>query len=180
MPGPIGSFKEYVVVGRRLPTEKEPKPKLYRIRVFTPNEIIARSKFWYYMSRLCNVKRMNGEVLATHEIKDRSPTQVKNYGVWIRYDSRSGHHNIYKEYREMTRAGAIAACYKDMAGRHRARFTNIQILRIARLQSSEVKRSYIKEYMNSSIKFPIPHRRHRPTSAQFKSTFVASRPNTHY
>merc|ERR1711977_584014 len=31
------------------------------------------------------------------------PRKVKNFGIWIRYDSRSGTHNMYKEYREMSR-----------------------------------------------------------------------------
>jgi hypothetical protein len=28
-----------------------------------------------------------------HEIKEVRPTKVKNIGIWIRYDSRSGSHN---------------------------------------------------------------------------------------
>ena len=28
-----------------------------------------------------------------HEIKEVKPTKVKNIGIWIRYDSRSGSHN---------------------------------------------------------------------------------------
>ena len=30
-----------------------------------------------------------------HEIKEVKPTKVKNIGIWIRYDSRSGSHNAY-------------------------------------------------------------------------------------
>lgn len=53
--------------------------------------------------------------------------KVKNFGIWIRYDSRSGTHNMYKEVREMSRTDAVEAMYQDMAARHRARFRSIHV-----------------------------------------------------
>ena len=53
--------------------------------------------------------------------------KVKNFGIWIRYDSRSGTHNMYKEFREMSRADAVDSLYQDMAARHRARFGSIAV-----------------------------------------------------
>jgi large subunit ribosomal protein L18Ae len=53
--------------------------------------------------------------------------KVKNFGIWIRYDSRSGTHNMYKEYREMSRTDAVEALYQDMAARHRSRFRSIHV-----------------------------------------------------
>jgi len=32
---------------------------------------------------------------------------VKNYGIWVRYMSRTGFHNMYKEYRDVTLNGAV-------------------------------------------------------------------------
>ena len=52
---------------------------------------------------------------------------MKNFGIWIRYDSRSGTHNMYKEFRELTRANAVKSLYQDMAARHRARFRSIHV-----------------------------------------------------
>lgn len=53
--------------------------------------------------------------------------KVKNFGLWLRYDSRSGTHNMYKEVREMSRTDAVEAMYQDMAARHRARFRSIHV-----------------------------------------------------
>ena len=53
--------------------------------------------------------------------------KVKNFGIWIRYDSRSGTHNMYKEYREMSRTDAVESMYQDMAARHRARFRSVHV-----------------------------------------------------
>ena len=52
---------------------------------------------------------------------------MKNFGIWLRYDSRSGTHNMYKEFRELSRADAVKALYQDMAARHRARFRSIHV-----------------------------------------------------
>ena len=30
------------------------------------------------------------------QIYERNPTTVKNYGIWVRYQSRTGYHNAYK------------------------------------------------------------------------------------
>lgn len=61
------------------------------------------------------------------QIHEKRPQKVKNFGIWIRYDSRSGTHNMYKEYREMSRCEAVQALYQDMAARHRARFRSIHV-----------------------------------------------------
>ena len=61
------------------------------------------------------------------QINEKRPTKVKNFGIWIRYDSRSGTHNMYKEFREMSRVDAVEALYQDMAARHRARFGSIAV-----------------------------------------------------
>jgi hypothetical protein len=42
-------LQEYQIVGRHLPTEAEPNPKIYRMRIFAPNEVVAKSRFWYFL-----------------------------------------------------------------------------------------------------------------------------------
>ena len=120
-------LKEYQVVGRHLPTEAEPTPKLYRMRIFAPNEVVAKSRFWYFLAKLKKVKKANGEIVGLNIIHEKRPLKVKNFGIWIRYDSRSGTHNMYKEFRELSRADAVRSLYQDMAARHRARFRSIHV-----------------------------------------------------
>ena len=52
------------------------------------------------------------------QIFEADTTTVKNFGVWIRYQSRTGYHNSYKEYRETTMNAAVDALYEEMASRH--------------------------------------------------------------
>jgi len=30
------------------------------------------------------------------QIFEKKPTSVKNFGIWVRYQSRTGYHNMYK------------------------------------------------------------------------------------
>merc|ERR1712169_31070 len=99
----MGRLQEYQVIGRHLPTDANPTPKLYRMRIFAPNTVVAKSRFWYFLMKLRKVKKSNGEIVSLNVIHEKRPLKVKNFGIWIRYDSRSGTHNMYKEYREMSR-----------------------------------------------------------------------------
>ncbi|KAF5318687.1 hypothetical protein D9619_010651 [Psilocybe cf. subviscida] len=168
------SFTEYQVVGRHLPTESDPTPKIYRMRIFAPNEVVAKSRFWYFLRQLKKVKKANGEIIGVNVIHEKKPLKVKNFGIWLRYDSRSGTHNMYKEFRDLSRADAVKSLYQDMAARHRARFRSIHILRVVEIEKTEdIRRPYIKQLLTPGIKFPLPHR-----VAKFRSTFVAHRPAT--
>jgi hypothetical protein len=42
----IFKFKQYHVVGRHLPTDSDPSPTLYRMKVWASDDVRARSKFW--------------------------------------------------------------------------------------------------------------------------------------
>merc|ERR1712226_1380501 len=42
---------QYEVTGRRKPNDKYPNPKVYRMLLFSPNKVIARSRFWYYLRK---------------------------------------------------------------------------------------------------------------------------------
>eukprot|EP00011_Vannellida_sp_DIVA3-517-6-12_P011978 CAMPEP_0114605764 /NCGR_PEP_ID=MMETSP0168-20121206/1220_1 /TAXON_ID=95228 ORGANISM="Vannella sp., Strain DIVA3 517/6/12" /NCGR_SAMPLE_ID=MMETSP0168 /ASSEMBLY_ACC=CAM_ASM_000044 /LENGTH=175 /DNA_ID=CAMNT_0001816619 /DNA_START=142 /DNA_END=669 /DNA_ORIENTATION=+ len=174
------AIHEYQVVGRHKPTETDPKPNLYRMRIFAPNEVVAKSRYWYFLSKYHKMKKTTGEILAVNEIHDRKPTLVKNYAIFVRYDSRSGTHNLYKEFRDTTRCGAVAQMYLDMAGRHRARTRSVQIIDVIEVPSSKCKRPNMAEFHDSKIRFPLPHRVPRATEARYKATFRAGRPNTSY
>merc|ERR1712190_714411 len=77
-------YHQYQVVGRHLPTESDPSPSLYRMKVWAVDEVCARSKFWYFIKRIKRVKKANGQIIAMNEIFEKDPTIVKNYGVRLR------------------------------------------------------------------------------------------------
>lgn len=133
------------------------------------------------------MKKTKGEILDINEIREKDPSTIKIYGVWLRYDSRSGTHNMFREYRSLTLNGAIDAMYSEMAGRHRARPRSIQIIRTGIIESKDAKRANTMQYTEvtpegdaKSVKFALPHRIQRSSSKAVRTTFKASRPNTHF
>ena len=46
------------------------------------------------------------------QISEKNPSSIKNFGIWLRYNSRSGTHNMYREYRDITVCGAVTQCCK--------------------------------------------------------------------
>uniref|UniRef100_J3M9S1 Large ribosomal subunit protein eL20 domain-containing protein n=1 Tax=Oryza brachyantha TaxID=4533 RepID=J3M9S1_ORYBR len=171
------AFHQYQVVGRALPTPGDEHPKIYRMKLWATNEVRAKSKFWYFLRKLKKVKKSNGQMLAINEIFERNPTTIKNYGIWLRYQSRTGYHNMYKEYRDTTLNGAVEQMYTEMASRHRVRFPCIQIIKTATVHFKLCKRDNTKQFHNGSIKFPLVYRKVRPPTRKLKTTFKASRPN---
>ena len=176
-----GPMKQYQVVGRKAPTEAFPNPEAYRMIIFAPNKVIARSKFWYFMQQFRKMKKTTGEIIDVNEIVEKNKNQVKNYGIWLRYDSRSGTHNMYREYRDLSLCGAITQLYDEMAGRHRTRPRSIQIIRTAEIAASDCKRADTLQFVSKDQKFPLPHRvdsAKRGQKALSDKTFSVGRPTT--
>lgn len=101
---------------------------------------------------------------------------VKNYGIWVRYQSRTGFHNMYKEYRDTTLNGAVDAMYDEMGGRHRVRAPCIQIIKTATISDEACKRLQTTQF-HGDIKFPLTHKVVRPSSKALKTTFKYVRPS---
>ncbi|XP_031224903.1 60S ribosomal protein L18a-like [Mastomys coucha] len=111
------------------------------------------------------------------EVFEKSPLRVKNFGIWLRYKSRSGTHNMYWEYRDLTTTGVVTQCYQDKGARHLARAHSIQIMKVEETEAGKCRRPAVKQFHDSKIKFPLPHRvlRH-----QHKPCFTTKRPNTFF
>ena len=169
-----GTLKEYRVIGRKLPTEDEPETPLYRMRIFAPDQVVAKSRFWYFLRQLRKFKKTTGEIVSVEPIVERKPLKIKNFGIWLRYNSRSGTHNMYREYRDLTVSAAVTQCYRDMGARHRARAHSIQIIRVEPVAAKDTRRNGVKQMHDSKISFPLPSRVQKQTGSIFK----ASRPNT--
>ena len=105
------------------------------------------------------------------------PQVVKNYGIWVRYQSRTGFHNLYKEFRDTTLNGAVEQMYDEMGGRHRVRAPCIQIIKTATIPNEMCKRDNTTQFHADDIKFPLTHKCVRPSSKSLKTTFKYVRPS---
>lgn len=62
-------LKEYNVVGRAYPSEKDPAPALYRMRIFANDEVVAKSRFWYFAKKLKKIKKTGGEIVCCQRVR---------------------------------------------------------------------------------------------------------------
>ena len=109
----------------------------YRMIIFAPNPVIAKSKFWYYLHQFRKMKKTTGEILDCVELVEKNSRIVKNYGIWLRNSSRSRTHNMYHEYRDVKLTGAVSQLYDEMAGRHRTCPRSIQIIRTSTVATED-------------------------------------------
>merc|ERR1712168_1517735 len=172
-----GDLKEYSIIGRKQPSAMEPNPKLFRQQIFAPDSVAAKSRFWKFLSYYQKINKKVGEVVECKEVAEKHPGSAKNFGIWIRYDSRSTSENMYREYRDTCLGAAVTQMYREMAARHRARPGSIQILRTKQVKSNECRRPQNKQMHDPNIKFPLPRR--VPSKAkQCARRFSTARPNT--
>ncbi|KAL5013342.1 hypothetical protein ScPMuIL_007612 [Solemya velum] len=170
-----GELTEYKVIGRSMPTDKNRTPPLYQMRIFAPDKCTAKSRFWYFAKLLKKMKKTQGEIVCIQKVYEKKPLKIKNIGIWLRYVSRSGIHNMYREYRDLTSAGAVTQCYRDMGARHRARASSIQIIRVEEVAANKCRRPNVKQFHDSKIRFPLTHRIQRKLHTP---RFTTSRPHT--
>ena len=101
---------------------------------------------------------------------------MKNYGVWIRYESRTGSHNMYKEFRDVTLNGAVEQLYSDMASRHRVRVPSIQIIKTAQVGAKFRHLDSVRQFVENDT-FPLTRKMSRASSKSYRTIYKASRPN---
>ena len=173
-------IRQYIVLGRRHPSEKEPNPTVLALRVFAQNKVVAKSKFWYHMRAQQKLKSAQGQILSIHEIFEKRPNFVKTYGVVLKYQSRTGQHNMYKEFRDTSVNGAISQLYMEMSGNHRANHDTVHVIRTNVLnKKADVRRGKSIAYRDSKVRFPVVKTIARASQKKFRTVFKASRPNTY-
>jgi|EP00669_Euglena_mutabilis_P003069 large subunit ribosomal protein L18Ae len=177
MPG-FSGLRQYNIVGRGYPSEKEPNPKIFKMTVFSKNPVVAKSRFWKLMKTQNKVKKCHGQILQVKRVFEKNPNTIKNYSILLRYQSKTGVMNVSKEYRDVSLCGAVHQMYMDMAGRHHARYLDIDIIGTTTLKPSQVLRPHVKQFLRHKIKFPLLHRRMKKEKKN-KATFLYSKPNTY-
>jgi large subunit ribosomal protein L18Ae len=87
---------------------------------------------------------------------------------------------MYKEIRSTTENDAINLLYAEMCGRHHAQRESLTIVRITLVTgdlTKNIRKAEVRQYTNSTLKFPLLHRRLRAASKKYRTVFNARRPN---
>merc|ERR1719238_2621859 len=167
------AVRQYWVVGRESPSDSNADPTCFRIRVFAKNAVLARSQFWYEMKRQNKVRKCQGEIVSVSEIFERKANAIKNYGIVLKYLTRTGIVNMYKEYRDNTLCGAVSQMYNELAGRHSARAESVHIIKTVVQPDKSGTRPQIAQYTKPASGTPSSRLRREP---QLRLTRTCSPP----
>ncbi|KAL0264013.1 UNVERIFIED_CONTAM: hypothetical protein PYX00_010967 [Menopon gallinae] len=151
-----GGIKEYRIYGSKIPTEQEVEPQIFFHDVFAKNEIVARSRFNNLMKTRYKIKPGKLVVLKIEELlEDIKDMKIKNYGIQLVYRSKKGIHNMYKEFRSISRCKAVEMLFNDMAGRHKAKRDDIKIVSVKELATEELRRDKVIQFTKENVMYPI-------------------------
>jgi large subunit ribosomal protein L18Ae len=149
------------------------------MRIFARNHLYAKSRFWYFMKRQNNTRNIQGEIISVNELREKKTGAVKNYGIVLRYSSRTATHNMYKEFRDTTLSAAVGQLYTEMAGRHRAQEDSIYIIKTCVVTNAEdLVRAATIAINKTPMRFPKVVSLPRAATNAHKITFFAKRPST--
>lgn len=171
--------RRFLVFGRRLPTETNPEPEVIVVRVFAANQAIAKSRFWKLNKRDHKLKKRDAEVVKVTEVYEGNTTVPKNFGIYLKYRSRTGFHNAFKEYRAASLKEAINQMYDEMGGNYKCSSDRIQIIQAHELSKDQlnVRNQRCLQWNDTeNMKYPLWKRTARPTHTQYNTDFVANRP----
>ena len=171
--------RQFLIYGRALPTDKNASPAVIVVKVIAPNEPIARSRFWKLNKREHKLKRSHGEILKVQEVHDKSKTITKNFGIFLKYRSHTGVHNMFKEYRDVSMKGAIDQMYNEIAGNYKASAERVEIIKTTELKKEELKvrnPRCLQWIDTENIQYPLWRKTARPTHQRYSSLFAKKRP----
>ena len=162
--------KHYSVVGRETPSTATPNPTVYKYEVFAQNTVVAKSRFWRLMREKNKVKSTGGDVLSCTQVRDRK-IAARNYSIDLCYYSQKvGFTTMTKEFRDVSKTGAVSQALNDLASRHRARFHNIEIMSVKSIANADCKRPFIQQFHDQKLSFP--HMKQRKSCQKKRAIFV--------
>ena len=171
--------RQFMIYGRALPTEKKPDPKVCVAKVFAKNEAFARSKFWRLNLKDHSIKRTHGEILKIQEIHEKPTSVARNFGIFLKYRSRSGIHNLFKEFRDVSLRGAVSQMYNEMGGNYKVNSEKVTVINTVELKSDDlrIRSPRCKQWADSTkIAYPLWRKTTRKTNAKYNAVFASQRP----
>lgn len=144
-------MKEYQIVGK---SSDPAETSLYKITIFANNEVVAKSRFFKYMSKINKIKKNSAEIVSIVQKNEKNLLKARSYGIWIQMKIKRSLKNLYKEYRETSRVNAVKKCFNSLYSLYKVKYFDIDIVSIVELKDDEIKKEEVKQFTKASIRFP--------------------------
>jgi len=144
----------YEVLGRTRPTKNNPIPKIFKAKIYAANEVVAKSRFAKYLRAKpgCKAKKANLQILSVKKKQEPFANKARTFGFLLNYQSRTHRISMYKEVRATTETDAVNKLYADMAGKHRAKSSSIQITECRVVSREKLRRPINKILFDGAAK----------------------------
>ena len=171
--------RQFLIYGRPLPTEQNKTPKICVAKIFAKNEAFAKSRFWKLNLRNHKLKKSQGEIIKIQEVHEKQHLVARNFGIFLRYKSSTGYHNLFKEFRDVSVKGAINQLYSEMAGAYHVDNEKVQIINTVELTKEQLSirnPRCLQWEKTNTIAFPIWKKTIRKTHNKYRTNFSAHKP----
>jgi len=99
---------------------------------------------------------------------------ARNYAVsLVYYSQKCGYTAMVKEFRDVSKAGAVSRAHHEMAAKHRARFANIEVLGVKSVPDYETKSAFVKQFHDPKLAFPLLQKRAKSVQRKDRVIFRA-------
>eukprot|EP01065_Artemidia_motanka_P025961 TRINITY_DN308_c0_g1_i2.p2 TRINITY_DN308_c0_g1~~TRINITY_DN308_c0_g1_i2.p2 ORF type:complete len:178 (+),score=54.00 TRINITY_DN308_c0_g1_i2:64-597(+) len=164
-------LRHYEVIGG-----SDKSDRVYRLRCFAHNHVVAKTKFWRYMREYHKIKKTGGRTFCVRELTEKHPGTIKNYCIHLKYASRTDPVNTTKEIRDTHLARAVSRVFNGLAGQHRASFSRVQVIGTCVKKDAECTRPAVTQF-HKAVRFPLIHRVRKPNK-RHRALFTAKAPQT--
>merc|ERR1711972_856848 len=124
------------------------------------------------MGREANrAKKSTIQILRVQKRGQEYGGRAETFGFCLNYQSRTHRVGMYKEIRATTETEAANKLVADLAGRHRAKSSSIQITACREVPKSKVRRLINKQLTNELVSFRYPYNV-VPKPREFKTKFA--------
>ncbi|OAG29215.1 large subunit ribosomal protein L18Ae [Nematocida displodere] len=165
-------LREFNTFVSEKPSETNASPQIYICNVFAKNEILAKSKAFSLLRKTHKIKSTSAVVLKLEEVAQYADVKARTFGVSAVYRSTAGLHNVHKEIRAVTRAGAVGKIYQDLRSRHSAKQECVTIIDVKEIAECDVVSKDLAQVINAP-KYPLFDKRVPATAPNYQAVSIA-------
>jgi hypothetical protein len=71
------------------------------MRIFAPNDVVAKSRFWYFLGKLRKIKKANGEIISLNQVRSEDAPNTGARKNRARTDAFLDHREASPEGQEL-------------------------------------------------------------------------------
>ncbi|MEN2498868.1 MAG: 60S ribosomal protein L20B [Marteilia pararefringens] len=156
---------------------------VYRLKVFAPNEVQAKSSFCKSVRQVLTMKKANIRVMRVKRLEeDNCEFVARTYGIFaiIRQIQSGRIHKVFKEVRAESRCIAVRKFYDSQCGQFNIDCNQIHICKVEEItDAKKIISKPVASLANSNLEFPKPRKLYSLSDRKYKG-LLAFKASAHF